>query len=289
MAWAAVCLFWGTTGPGIRVVVRSMPPFLQGGVRFVFAGALLLGVLMIRGKKLPRGWVTWRDVLLVSLLLCLANGLFSAGFLTVTGAVGTLIVSTVAIWISVLEALRPGGSKPGLKAVLGLAVGIGGVAVLLPWHTGLTLRDAAGYGLLLVAALIWSFSTVYQRHRKFSERIDPFVSAGLQLFLAGIMMCIVGLAIGELPRWNPTNEGLLALVYLTIFGSLVGYVSFIYMLEKLPADVVGIYTYINPLVAAGVDLFILREPPGTRFWAAAGLILLGVFLVQRSEREKGRI
>jgi drug/metabolite transporter (DMT)-like permease len=103
------------------------------------------------------------------------------------------------------------------------------------------------------------------------------------------MMCIVSVAIGEIPRTHPTTEGYLALAYLTVFGSLVGYVSFIYMLEKLPADVVGIYTYINPLVAAGVDMFILREPPGTRFWAAAGLILLGVYLVQRSERAKGHI
>ncbi len=289
LAWASVCLLWGTTGPGIRVAVRSIPPFLQGGVRFALAGALVLGVLMARGRRLPRGWTTWRDVLLVSLLLCLANGLFSAGFLTVTGAVGTLIVSTVAIWISVLEALRPGGSRPGLKAVLGLAIGIGGVAVLLPWQAGLSLRDAAGYGMLLIAALVWSTSTVYQRHRRFGDRLDPFMSAGLQLFLAGVMMCVVGLAIGELPRWNPTREGLVALAYLAVFGSLVGYVSFIYMLEKLPADIVGIYTYINPLVAAAVDQLVLREPPGTRFWAAAGLIMLGVYLVQRSEREKGRI
>jgi len=289
LAWAAVCLLWGTTGPGIRVAVRSMPPFLQGGVRFTFAGALVLGVLMVRGRKLPRGWTAWRDVLLVSLLLCLSNGLFSAGFLTATGAVGTLICSTVAIWISVLEALRPGGSRPGLKAIIGLAVGIVGVAALIPWQAGLSLRDAAGYGMLLLAALVWSTSTVYQRHRRFGDRIDPFMSAGLQLFLAGVMMCIAGVVIGELPRVHPTSEGLYALAYLAVFGSLVGYVSFIYMLEKLPADIVGIYTYINPLVAAAVDQFVLREPPGTRFWAAAGLIMLGVYLVQRSEREKGRI
>jgi drug/metabolite transporter (DMT)-like permease len=289
LAWASVCFFWGTTGPGIRVAVRSVPPFIQGGIRFTLAGALVLGVLLLRGRKLPRDRATWRDVLLVSFLLCMANGLFSAGFLTATGAVGTLIVSTVAIWISVLEALRPGGSRPGLLAILGLAVGIVGVAVLLPWKTGLSLRDAAGYGMLLVAALVWSTSTVYQRHRRFSERLDPFMSAGLQLFIAGLMMCVIAVAIGEIPRTQPTREGLVALAYLAIFGSLVGYISFIYMLEKLPADVVGIYTYLNPLVAVGVDLFILREPPGSRFWAAAGLILLGVYLVQRSERRKGRI
>jgi drug/metabolite transporter (DMT)-like permease len=289
LAWASVCILWGTTGPGIRVAVRSIPPFIQGGIRFTLAGALVLGVLLLRGKKLPRDRTTWRDVLLVSFLLCMANGLFSAGFLTATGAVGTLIVSTVAIWISVLEALRPGGSRPGLLAILGLAVGIVGVAVLLPWKTGLTLRDAAGYGMLLLAALVWSTSTVYQRHRRFSDRLDPFMSAGLQLFIAGVMMCVIAVAIGEIPRTHPTREGLLALAYLAAFGSLVGYISFIYMLEKLPADVVGIYTYINPLVAAGVDLFILREPPGTRFWAAAGLILLGVSLVQRSERTKGHL
>ncbi len=289
LAWASVCLLWGTTGPGIRVAVRSIPPFIQGGVRFTLAGALVIGVLLLRGGKLPRGWSTWRDVLLVSFLLCMANGLFSAGFLTATGAMGTLLASTVAIWISVLEALRPGGSRPGLLAIVGLAVGIVGVAALIPWQSGLTLRDAAGYGMLLLAALVWSFSTIYQRHRRFSERLDPFMSAGLQLFVAGVMMCVIAVAIGEIPRTHPTREGLVALAYLAVFGSLVGYISFIYMLEKLPADIVGIYTYINPLVAAGVDMFILREPPGTRFWAAAGLILLGVYLVQRSERMKGRI
>ena len=289
LAWAAVCFFWGTTGPGIRVAVRSIPPFIQGGIRFTLAGALVLGVLLLRGHRLPRGRDTWRDVLFVSFLLCMANGLFSAGFLTATGAVGTLIVSTVAIWISVMEALRPGGARPGLLAILGLAVGIVGVAVLLPWQAGLTLEDAAGYGMLLLAALVWSTSTVYQRHRRFSEQLDPFMSAGLQLFLAGVMMCVIAVAIGEIPRTQPTLEGLLALAYLFVFGSLVGYIAFIYMLEKLPADVVGIYTYINPLVAAGVDLLILREPPGMRFWVAAGLILLGVYLVQRSERMKGRI
>lgn len=289
LAWTAVCVFWGTTGPGIRVAVRSMPPFLQGGLRFVIAGLVLLVVLLLRGKRLPRDAATWRDVVLVSVLLAFANGWFSTGFITVTGAVGTLIVSTVAIWISVLEALRPGGVRPGWKAVLGLLVGIVGVAVLLPWEGGWQWDQVAGCGVLLAAAFVWSVSTVYQRHRRLGERIDPFVSAGLQLFLAGVIMCVVGLVIGELPRWNPTGEGVVALAYLTVFGSLVGFVSFIYMLEKLPADVVGLYTYINPLVAAGVDMFVLGESPGTRFWAAAGLILAGVYFVKRSEREQGRV
>jgi drug/metabolite transporter (DMT)-like permease len=284
-----VCLFWGTTGPGIRIAVRSMPPFLQGGVRFTFAGLILLLVLVLRGRRLPRDWTTWRDVLLVSAFLAVANGLFSMGFITVTGAVGTLIVSTVAIWISLLEALRPGGARPGWKAIGGLAVGLVGVAVLLPWEGGWRWEHAVGYGVLLAAALVWSVSAVYQRHRRFSEKLDPLVSAGLQLLLAGVMMCVIGLVIGELPRWSPTNEGLLALAYLTVFGSLVGFASFIYMLEKLPADVVALYTYLNPLVAAGVDFFILREPPGARFWLAAALILAGVWAVRRSERELGRL
>jgi drug/metabolite transporter (DMT)-like permease len=284
-----VCLFWGTTGPAIRVAVRSMPPFLQGGVRFAVAGLALLAVLLVTGRKLPRDRSTWRDVLIVSGLLAVANGLFSAGFITVTGAVGTLIVSTVAIWISVFEALRPGGLRPGWKAIAGLLVGLAGVAVLLPWEGAWSIRQVAGWGVLLCAALVWSVSAVYQRHRRFSDRLDPFVSAGLQLFLAGVIMCAMGIAMGELPAWGPTREGLWALAYLTIFGSLVGFVSFIYMLEKLPADIVGIYTYINPLVAAAVDLFVLREPPGSRFWIAALLILTGVYAVQRSEREAGRL
>jgi drug/metabolite transporter (DMT)-like permease len=288
LAWASVCVLWGTTGPAIRIAVRSMPPFLQGGVRFTIAGLLLAGTLVAAGRRLPRDASTWRDILLVSVLLALANGLFSTGFIVVTGAVGTLVVCTVAIWMSALEALRPGGQRPGPLGVAGLAVGLAGVAVLVPWERGLGWSCAWSYVVLLIAALVWSASAVYQRHRRFSERLDPFLSAGLQCLLAGIVMCLIGLAVGELPRWHPTREGLVALVYLMVFGSLVGFASFIYMLEKLPADVVGLYTYINPLVAAGVDFLVVREAPGVRFWIAAALVLAGVSLVRRSERGKGR-
>jgi len=289
LAWAAVCLTWGTTGPGIHLAVRSVPPFLLGAARFVVAGAILVVAVLMRGGKLPRDAGTWRDVLLTGALLAAANGLFGTGFIVVSGAVGTLIVSTTAIWLTCIEALRPGGLRPGWKAAAGLVLGLGGVAVLLPWEGGFRPEQAASYGILLASSIIWSLSAVYQRARRLGERLDPLMSAGLQLLVSGAFMWAAGMALGEGPRWRPTTEGWIAIGYLTVFGSLVGFVAFVYMLERLPADVVGLYTYLNPLVAAVVDLALFREPLGVRFWAASVPILAGVYLVQRSEREKRRI
>ncbi len=287
LAWLAVCVLWGTTGPGIHIAVRSIPPFLMGGTRFVVAGAVLVGVQLLRGRRLPKDRRTWIELAVVSVLLTMANGLFGTAFLDVTGTVGTLVGATVAIWMSLIEACHPGGQKPGIRAVVGLVLGFSGVLVLMPLDGTWRWSQIGAYVLLLLSSLSWSYCAVFQRRRRFSERMEPLTSAGLQLLVTGILMCVVGLAMGEAGRWNPTKEGMYALAYLTVFGSLIGYASFIYMLEKLQASVVGIYTYINPLVAAIVELAIFDEPLGMAFLPASGLIMLGVWFA-RADAIAGR-
>lgn len=280
VAWAAVCVFWGTTLPAIRVAVRYIPPVLLSGFRFFLAGALLLLLLKIARVPIPKRQRDWLDLASAGFLLALANATLNIAARHITSGPGTLLTVTAALWMVALETLRPGGDAMTPSVAGGLGLGFAGAVVLFV-HSGPSSDEtpAWAYGLMMLSTFAWGLSMVYLRHCRL--KIHTLMSSAWQMLFAAAFLVPAGLLVGEKPGWPWGREGLAAFAYLILFGSLVGFVAYVYMLERLPAAVVGTYTYVNPLVAVWVGWFFLGESVGSEFWLAGALVLAGVYMVNR--------
>jgi len=279
-AWGAVCLFWGTTYLAIRIGVRTLPPALFAGTRFFVAGLVFLAYLKIRGVPLPNR----RDLLNIAivgiLLLVTANGCVVWAEQWVPSGLAALIVATLPFWVSGLEALLPSGNRLNVFKVLGIVIGFFGLVILLAPELKSSIDQVYLKGVLalLFAPLSWAMGSVYSKYHP--VRTAPLMAAALQMVIAGIILMLIGVILHEVPRFNLNPEGLAALAYLAIFGSIIGYGSFIYALAKLPAAKVSMFAYVNPIIAVILGWLILGEQLDWRVAIATAVILLGVVLVQ---------
>ena len=279
-AWGAVCLFWGTTYLAIRIGVRTLPPALFAGTRFFVAGLVFLAYLKIRGVPLPNR----RDLLNIAivgiLLLVTANGCVVWAEQWVPSGLAALIVATLPFWVSGLEALLPSGNRLNVFKVLGIVIGFFGLVILLAPELKSSIDQVYLKGVLalLFAPLSWAMGSVYSKYHP--VRTAPLMAAALQMVIAGIILMLIGVILHEVPRFDLNPEGLAALAYLAIFGSIIGYGSFIYALAKLPAAKVSMFAYVNPIIAVLLGWLILGEQLDWRVAIATVAILLGVVLVQ---------
>lgn len=287
VAWAIVCTAWGTTYLAIRIGVEVLPPALFAGGRFLIAGLLFLPVLLLRGAKLPARRHLM-DIAIVGIaLLTVANGLVVWAEQWVPSGLAALIVATLPFWMVGLQTLIPRGEGLTVRKVLGILIGFGGLILLLwPDLQGTLDRDyLKGVLGLCVAAVSWASGSLYSKYRNI--KVQPLVAAALQMIVAGLVLIAVGLVRGEAAHFHLELQGLLALLYLIVFGSILGYSSYIYALAKLPASVVSTYAYLNPIVAVALGWLVLDERLDWRVAAATAIILFGVLLVNsaRSARK----
>jgi len=281
VAFGAVCIFWGTTAPAIRVAVRYFPPLVLSGVRFAIAGSVLLASLAAMGKG-PENWrVALRRSIPGGISLALANALTCWGLVSVQSGQGAVLLATTALWMTLIDSLWRGNptGAPSKLVWLGTALGLGGVALLVDAPSGL-FGVSTGTCVLLVSSLGWAYGSVWQsRH---PSHLPPVLESSLQMLIAAIVLLPVAALIGE--RWNPhiSSTGWLAFGFLILTGSLIGFVSFVYILRNLPPRIVGLYTYVNPVVATWAGWWWLDERAKPRFWLASGMILGSVALVRLS-------
>ncbi len=279
-AWGAVCLFWGTTYLAIRIGVRTLPPALFAGIRFFFAGAVFFAYLKIRGVSLPGK----RDLLHIAivgiLLLVIANGCVVWAEQWVPSGLAALIVATLPFWVSGIESIVPRGNRLNALKVLGIVIGFFGLVILFAPELKASLDQAYLKAVLalLLAPLSWALGSVYAKYHP--VRAAPLMTAALQMVIAGIILIFIGIIFNEVPGFAFNLEGLAAMIYLAIFGSIIGYGSFIYALAKLPAAKVSMYAYVNPIIAVILGWLILGEQLDWRVAIATAVILLGVVLVQ---------
>jgi drug/metabolite transporter (DMT)-like permease len=284
-AWIAVCFFWGTTYVAIRIAVDSYPPFFMAGVRFVLAGSALFTFLALRGYALP-GKREIADAAVVGLaLLAVANGLVAWSEQWVPSSLAALVVATLPFWMIGIEAALPGGERIAARQVLGVLVGFAGLVILFsPDLSGAVDSNyLKGIFGLLLAPASWAAGSVYAKYR--AVKMDPLMAASLQMTIGGLVLLLAGMALGEHRGLVFDPRGLFAVVYLIIFGSIVGYVCFIYILDKLPSSTVSMYAYINPVIAVILGKAILDERMDWTVIAGTGVILFGVLLVQTSRRD----
>lgn len=289
LAFAAVYIIWGSTYLAIRVAVESLPPFLMAGSRFLVAGAVLFAWARWRGAPAPtRG--NWRGAVVVGGLLLLGgNGLVTWAEQWVDSGMAALVVATMPLWMALFASLGLNGRRPPRLALVGLALGFVGVGLLVapfgqPAAGSIDLRPVL---VLLLAPVCWAAGSVYTPHAGLPR--GPQMATAVEMLAGGALLALVGVATGELGRLNlaaVTPEAWLAWAYLIVFGSIVAFSAFVWLLGATTPARVATYAYVNPVVAVILGWAILGEDITQRLLIAAPLIVLGVMLTVTA-RDKG--
>ena len=281
LSWITICIVWGTTYLAIRVGVADLPPMLFAGLRWIIAGILMTILLNLRHYKLPRLKDLKHLAIVGILLLGIANGLVVVAEQWLPSGLTALILSTLPFWVVGIEYFLPNRPKINLFIIAGLLLGTSGVVLIFArdLDIALDLNILLGGLCLLGAVIAWSAGSIYWKYKKSDVR--PMMGASIQMLIAGILQTALGLILGEQNNFYLTQNGVFALGYLIVFGSILGYASYIYSITNLPLSLVSTYAYINPIIAILLGWYFLNEPLTITVFVAAGLILIGVALVKR--------
>lgn len=285
VAFALLYVLWGSTYLAMRVIVRDLPPYVAGAVRYLTAGPIMLGACALMGRKIRLTRLDLRRLLVISiLLLSIGNIGVLWGEVYVSSGLASLIVALVPIWVVIFEAWVFRAGRMTAKGLIGLAIGIVGLLVLL-WPritsgTHLGRMELLGSGILAGASFFWALGSVFS-HR-FNLTVDVFASAAWQMTLAGVVDAIVALVTGQFQRTHWTTHALSGIAYLVVFGSWIGYSAYIYLLEHVPTPKVATYAYVNPIVAVFLGWMILREHVDLFMLLGTAIIIASVALVNTS-------
>ena len=284
LAFAAVYIIWGSTYLAIRVAVETIPPFVMAGVRYLLAGAVLYAWVRYRGVAAPAR-LHWRSAFFIGGLLLLGgNGgvVWAEQPGKIPSGIAALMVSAVPLWMVLINWLRPRGIRPtGLEA-LGLILGFAGVVLLInPGSVSASAPiDRGGAIALILAPIFWASGSIYSRHAKLPE--SALLGTGMQMLMGGSLLILAGLVTGEWSRINVeaiSLNSILAFAYLVVFGALVGFTAYIWLLKVSTPAKVGTYAYVNPAIAVLLGWMILREPITPTTLIAMAVILAGVIAI----------
>jgi drug/metabolite transporter (DMT)-like permease len=283
LAFAAIYLLWGSTYLGIKYAVETIPPFVMAGTRHLTAGFLLYGWLRWKGEKRPRLRDWGVAAVIGSLLLLGGNGLVSWAEQRVPSGLAALIVASVPIWMTVLEAVQR-RRAPRAAVVGGLALGLLSLGFLVaPGRLGGGGRvDTLGAVALLTAALSWAVGSLYSRVAKLP--VSTFQAIAMEMIAGGAVLWTVGLLFGEGTRLHlaaVSGRSLAALAYLIVFGSLAGFSAYMWLLKMTTPARVSTYAYVNPVVALLLGWGIGGEKLGLRTGLAALGIVAAVAVIIR--------
>ena len=278
-AFFALYVIWGSTYLVIRIGVEYWPPLLLAGIRFCTAGALMYAFLRWRGVPAPTR-AQWGNAAMMGVfLLVLGNGMVNLAEKTVSSGMTAVAVASAPLWMGIFAAMR--GQKPNRMEWIGLGIGFLGVL----WLNAGSSLTASPVGLvaLLVASLAWSFGSIWSRGR---DLPSPFMASAAQMLCGGVAMCIVGAAIGERFHGLPSAHALAAFAYLIVFGSIVGFSAYIWLLHHVRPALAGSYAYVNPAIAVALGAWLAHERFGAHELVAMGVILLGVVAITFAKAAK---
>jgi drug/metabolite transporter (DMT)-like permease len=282
VGFAAVYLIWGSTYLAIRVGVESFPPLLLAGSRHLVFGLLFYPLLRWQTGIRPT-LAHWRTAFLTGfLLLFVGNGGVCVAEQTVPSGVTALLVATVSLWMVIVDWLRPGGTRPVARVMIGLLMGFAGLVLLVgPKDLGGSARiNPAGVAILLVASLAWACGSLYSKHGQMPG--SPLLGATMQSLTGGIALWLAGWFSGEVKSLHlaaVSTRSWVALGYLIFFGSMMGFTAYIYILKHSTATRVATYAFVNPVVALFLGWLLLGESITMRTMLAAAVILAAVLMV----------
>ena len=279
---AGLCFLWGTTYIGIKIGVQHFPTFLFSGIRFIISGVLILAAFGLSKSTI---WPAKREVLQLTiggififvggnLLLCIAE-------LIVPSGLAALVNTAFPLWIVIITRIWNPSEKTPLAVIIGIITGFAGQLMIFYEQLYLLKNSVYTTGiLLLIAGVInGSFGSVHMK--KYPVKKNPVLCGGIQMLTGGCITTLVGLFRGESSHLNTNPDGWYAMLYLIIAGSVIGYSLFVYAMQKLPAAMVSVYAYINPIVALWLGTIFLNESVSTRTIVAMIVTLTGVYIVNR--------
>jgi drug/metabolite transporter (DMT)-like permease len=284
LALCWVSFFWGTTWLASKEGVKHMPALQLAGIRQFIGGFLYVCFFLYKKTPWPKG-KQWKAIIILSILnFALSNGLSTWGVKYVSSGLGAIIGAIFPLWIVLITVFR--GEKIARLSVLGLVVSFVGVCVIFYDHLADFIKPDFRFGIFLslFSTITWAYGTLYTRKKAAS--FNPYFSLGLQMVISSILILAITGATGNSVSITtiPANSWW-AIGYLTIVGSVLTFIAFIYMLQKLPAEISSIYAYINPIIAILLGAMIFGEPLTVAIAIGGGITLSGLYLVNYSMRK----
>ena len=290
IALLAVYIVWGLTYLAIRFAVQTIPPFMSAGLRFLVSGAILLIWRRAAGDALPTPR-QWRATAIVGILMLLGgNSVVSLAEQRIASGIAALLIGTAPLWLVLLDGLRRGGTKPNLLSILGLVIGFGGIFLLIgpaELLNGVPEFDMFGIGAVMLASFLWSLGSIYSKSADLPS--SSLMATGAEMLTASIAILAVSGLTGEWSKFHfsaVARNSWLGLAYLIVFGSLVGFVSYGWLLKNAPISLVATYAYVNPLIAVFMGAWLANEVLNARILTAAFIIIGSVILINRSKPKK---
>jgi drug/metabolite transporter (DMT)-like permease len=286
--FAVIYLVWGSTYLAIAYAVRSLPPVLTTGARFVVAGALLSVWAWARGAPRPT-WRQWRAAAIAGALL-VVGGTATVCWAeqSVPSGLASLLGATVPLWFVLLEWLSPRGQRPHGLVAAGVALGLIGLALLTTPFNGASAALHAWWpaAVLMTAAILWAVGSLYSRHA--SLPTSSTLGMGMQMMSGGLLCIPVGLILGESPAIDVAHVppvAWVAVAYLTFVGSLIAFTTYLWLLRVSTPSRVATHAYVNPVVAVALGWAVAGEALSARILVAAGLIIGAVALITSGQRQ----
>ena len=283
LAFAAIYFIWGSAYIGIHFAIETLPPFLMTGTRFLIAGGVLMLWARLRGAPAPTR-IEWRSALIIGFLLfMIQNGsvVWAVGHGVPSGMVAVLTAS-IPLFMVLLAWGSPGGRFPGVTVIGGVLLGLFGI-ILLVSPSGTTSFNLVGVGAVLVGAFCWAYGSLYSKRAPLPKSIN--LSTGMQLFCGGVFQMIASILTGDaatLDLANVSTLSLVAVVYLGIISSVIGFSAYSWLLRVEPPARVSTYAYVNPVVAVSLGWLLASEPVTLRTIIASAIIITSVIIINSS-------
>lgn len=291
IAYFLIYVVWGSTYFFIGVALKDFPPFLLGALRFAIAGIILLCICHLRGEQVFRKSLVIRSAVSGIVLLFIDMAVVMLAQRYVTSSLVAIIASSTALWILLLDVPMWKTNLRNVSTIVGFIIGFGGVAMLYADQfniEGLSSHSGRGFILLIFGCISWALGTLYAKyHSSQAEEVNAFAGSAWQMLFAGGIFWMCSFFNKDLMNFSlsgVSTASWLSLVYLIIFGSLLAYSAYVWLLKVRPAAEVGTHAYVNPFIAVLLGVFIGSEKVTLIQLSGLLLILLGVMLIGRKYR-----
>lgn len=290
LAFAAVYLLWGSTYLAIRFAIETLPPFLMAGTRFSLAGAILFTWALLQGDSIRSSLSQWPKAFAIGALLLLGgNGGVTWAEKHIASGFAALLIASEPLWVVILN-WAMSHKRPNWKVLLGVFIGLVGVALLVGdgLRAGINASSISliGAAVVLLAAFAWAAGSVYAS--RYPIKASTSMASGMQMLGGGSLLFLFGLVVGDAQRLNLANASWVsigAFFYLLVFGSLVGFTAYSWLLRNVAPARAATYAYVNPVVAVLLGWSLVNEPLTLRMLVAAAIIIGSVALITTFGKE----
>ena len=288
-AFTAIYLIWGSTYLAIKFAIESIPPFLMLSFRFLPAGLIMYGFLRLRGTPSPSRREWFAAAAVGTLMLAGGTGAVAWAERTIHSGLAALLVAAVPMWMVLLDWIGPARRRPTGRVLAGLAVGFLGVGLIVgPTRAGFGLAGLFAVLAVMFGTICWAVGSVYSRYVPLPR--SPFMASAAEMIAAGLALAVIAALTGETAAFDPaavSTVSALSVAYLIVFGSLVAYAAYVWLLHNTTPARVSSYAFVNPLVAMLLGVWLGDESFGPATLLAAALVVGSVVLITLERRPRG--